>query len=126
MCCAGQSLRTKIYSSAPVKSLNGRNLDGSMLCSLAEAYAAALNSGSSLNIGDAWSQVHASDAGSRSCSPCHRLASVSPPSAAATDSLSGDVTAGASDCRSDSLECGAAGFAEPQLAGGGGRHSALR
>ncbi len=52
-----QALRSKIYSSAPVKSLNGRNLDGSMLCSLAEAYAAALNSGSSLNIGDAWSQV---------------------------------------------------------------------
>jgi hypothetical protein len=52
-----QALRSKIFSSAPVKSLNGRNLDGAMLCSLAEAYAAALNSGSSLNIGDAWSQV---------------------------------------------------------------------
>jgi hypothetical protein len=53
----GQALRSKIYTTAPVKSLNGRNLDGSMLCSLAEAYAAALNSGTSLNIGDAWSQV---------------------------------------------------------------------
>ena len=28
-----------------------------MLCTLAEAYASALNSGSSLNIGDAWTQV---------------------------------------------------------------------
>lgn len=52
-----QTLRSKIYSTAPTKSLNGKILDGMMLCSLAEAYAQALNSGESLNIGDAWSQV---------------------------------------------------------------------
>jgi hypothetical protein len=61
-CCVranriSQALRTKIYSTSPTKALNGKLLDGTMLCTLAEAYASALNSGTSLNIGDAWSQA---------------------------------------------------------------------
>ena len=50
-------MRSKIYSTSPTKSLNGKLLDGTMLCTLAEAYAHALNSGASLNIGDAWTQA---------------------------------------------------------------------
>uniref|UniRef100_A0A6U6DJ11 GB1/RHD3-type G domain-containing protein n=1 Tax=Guillardia theta TaxID=55529 RepID=A0A6U6DJ11_GUITH len=50
-------LRRKIYSSAPAKTLNGKMLDGFMLSHLAETYATAINTGTSLNIGDAWTQV---------------------------------------------------------------------
>eukprot|EP00960_Hanusia_phi_P037832 753141-Hanusia_phi.AAC.2 len=50
-------LRRKIYTSAPPKTLNGKMLDGFMLSHLAETYATAINTGTSLNIGDAWTQV---------------------------------------------------------------------
>ena len=53
-------LRHKIFSSAPAKTVNGKVLDGFMLSHLAEQYAHSINTGSALNIGDAWSQVSAS------------------------------------------------------------------
>mmetsp|Transcript_65116 Transcript_65116/g.160321 ORF Transcript_65116/g.160321 Transcript_65116/m.160321 type:complete len:1255 (+) Transcript_65116:107-3871(+) len=51
------TLRNKIYSSAPPKTLNGKALDGHMLAWLAEAYSKSINEGAALNIGDAWAQV---------------------------------------------------------------------
>ena len=50
-------LRRKIYTSAPPKMLNGKVLDGFMISHLADQYAQSINSGASLNIGDAWTQV---------------------------------------------------------------------
>jgi len=54
-----ETLRRKIYSSAPPKAVNGQILSGFMLSQLATEYAASINTGASLNIGDAWSQVSA-------------------------------------------------------------------
>jgi chromosome segregation ATPase len=53
-------LRRKIYTSSPAKALHGKVLDGFMLCHLADQYAQSINTGASLNIGDAWSQVSSS------------------------------------------------------------------
>ena len=53
-------LRRKIYTSAPAKTLNGKVLDGFMISHLAHQYAESINTGASLNIGDAWTQVSAS------------------------------------------------------------------
>ncbi|KAJ1482445.1 guanylate-binding protein, partial [Baffinella frigidus] len=50
-------LRKKIYQDAPPKCLHGKPLDGFMLGHLAINYAEAINNGTALNIGDAWSQV---------------------------------------------------------------------
>mmetsp|Transcript_28742 Transcript_28742/g.68650 ORF Transcript_28742/g.68650 Transcript_28742/m.68650 type:complete len:1574 (-) Transcript_28742:8-4729(-) len=52
-----KELRKKIYTGAPAKMLNGKMLDGFMLVHLAEAYSDSINTGSALNIGDAWGQV---------------------------------------------------------------------
>ena len=37
--------------------LNGKTLDGFMISHLADTYAQSINTGASLNIGDAWTQV---------------------------------------------------------------------
>ena len=53
-------LRKKIYQDAPPKCLHGEPLDGIMLGHLTVNYADAINNGTALNIGDAWSQVRQS------------------------------------------------------------------
>jgi hypothetical protein len=51
------SLRSRILGQSPIKTLNGKELDGAALLSLAESYSHAINSGSVPNIGEAWDSL---------------------------------------------------------------------
>ena len=51
------NLRSRILGQSPIKTLNGKELDGAALLSLAESYSAAINSGSVPNIGEAWDSL---------------------------------------------------------------------
>jgi hypothetical protein len=51
------SLRSRILGQSPIKTLNGKQLDGAALLSLAESYSHAINSGSVPNIGEAWDSL---------------------------------------------------------------------
>lgn len=51
------NLRSRILGQSPIKTLNGKELDGAALLSLAESYSQAINSGSVPNIGEAWDSL---------------------------------------------------------------------
>jgi len=52
-----KNLRGRILGQSPIKTLNGKELDGPALLSLAESYSHAINSGSVPNIGEAWDSL---------------------------------------------------------------------
>ena len=52
-----KNLRGRILGQSPIKTLNGKELDGAALLSLAESYSHAINSGSVPNIGEAWDSL---------------------------------------------------------------------
>jgi hypothetical protein len=52
-----KNLRSRILGQSPIKTLNGKELDGAALVSLAESYSHAINSGSVPNIGEAWDSL---------------------------------------------------------------------
>jgi hypothetical protein len=52
-----KNLRSRILGQSPIKMLNGKELDGAALVSLAESYSHAINSGSVPNIGEAWDSL---------------------------------------------------------------------
>ena len=58
-----EALRKRVFAGARPKSLYGKPLNGAMLGSLAEAYCAALNSGSTPTISTAWDRVVDSQCG---------------------------------------------------------------
>ena len=50
-------LRKKVLNRVKPKMLNGKNLSGGMLCTLAESYVHAINNGAVPNIESAWSYI---------------------------------------------------------------------
>ena len=50
-------LRKKVLNRVKPKTLNGKNLSGAMLCTLAESYVHAINNGAVPNIESAWTYI---------------------------------------------------------------------